>query len=472
MRQIWSVLKWTLLALLAAVLLVVGINAFDEPLRPEVKAALAPPTQTAPPQDNLFYALLGFQAPPSADVVQAGLAEHRRLEQSPPTGRPGSYEEQTRRRAGEDQPGALRFQGDERQLRDVGSTLGEVLASLKERRIDGRAVVDANPDLLERYRWLRRHGRFANYFSARLDALTIPPYAGATRARAVWMIWLAGQVARGEAEPVARELHEDILAWRRVLAQPEMGLVDKMVMVAWVQRDFASASELLHRGGLDAQQRRLLAEAAAPLTPAERSLAGVFARELRVLSDALGRQAREDSMALLGGRHDREATPPTLQRRLMARGAAYFFQLDATLNQYQRALAGLVEMDAKGCRSYEADQHALQVAAEPDWWRIAYNPMGKLALAAAGNGAIWHPYRARMCDLQGFQRLLALQIRLLDQGATPGMPQPQLDKLIEQAGADYTDPFTGSPMLWVSDRQALAFGARDDRNRKMLPWPL
>ncbi len=470
MRMIWRVLKWTLLALLAAVLMVAAINAFDEPLRPEAKAALQPTARAVPPQDNLFYALLGFDSRPADDIVRAGLEEWRRLELSASAGMVEALEANLRRQR-EGVPGGLRVQDDEDQRNATGSSVGEALAAIQAGRVDGDVVVAANRELLDRYRSLRRFPRFDNDTSARVEPSAVPPMAGASQARKVWLLSLAGMVAKGDVDAAVRELRDDTLFWRRMLAQSGAHLIDKMVFTAWVLQGLRSASDLVHAHGLTTRQRQMLAEAAVPLTLAERSMAGTLGYEFRLAADAILRKQDIARWLVDGTREDGPDAPPLL-RRVLLRIGDYFFQRRSTVNEHHRALARLAAIEGHDCRHFEEDRRALEDAAEVDWWRLPYNPSGKLLLFVVGSGALYHPYIGRLCDLQGFQRLLALQIHLRDEGVTPQTPPADIERRIQQAGAGYADPFTGGPMHWAPARQGLAFGAADDRNRKMLPWPL
>lgn len=473
MRLLWRGFKWTLLALLAAVLALVAVNAFDEDLRPEVKAALQPPSETVPAQDNLFYALLGFQAP-SGDLVQAGIARWRLLEQLPPVGTHAEEAAHQQRRHAEELPGALRFQGDARALDDIAA-VGDALAALRAGRLDAQTMIAANAELLARYRGLRRYGGYANLFTPRAELLSRAPYFDISRTRRLWMLSLATMIARGETDAAVRELRDDTLFWRRMLAQRENHLIDKMVLVANVQRGLRSASDLLHGGNLNADQRRVLAELAGPMTPAERSMDGPLGNELRFIDNTL-----RDEMRRTGGvnwfdtyppRREEDAWPPFLQRALN-RAGAYFLQPRATTNLHHAGLQRVAQANGRDCRRFGEDEEALSAAAEPDWWRLGYNPVGKVLLAISGNGAMYHSYTGRLCDLMGFQRLLALQLHLRERGITSQTPRPQIETAITQAGDAYADPFTGGPMLWSPEQRGIAFGAFDARNRKMLPWPL
>ena len=54
-----------------AILLVIAINAFDEDLTPEAKALLQAPPNPYKPEENLYLALIGFDAPEGESLVAA-----------------------------------------------------------------------------------------------------------------------------------------------------------------------------------------------------------------------------------------------------------------------------------------------------------------------------------------------------------------------------------------------------------------
>jgi hypothetical protein len=91
MRKLWRVmrrvLKWsgiTVFGLLALALLLFAaafiINAHDEQLSPQARALLTPPPNPYKPEDNIFLALLGADAPPGESIIAAGSYEGQQLQ--------------------------------------------------------------------------------------------------------------------------------------------------------------------------------------------------------------------------------------------------------------------------------------------------------------------------------------------------------------------------------------------------------
>lgn len=455
------VLKWLAASALAVVLALALANAFDEELRPEVKAALAPVRDTVPAQDNLLHAFIGFDAP-SDDFAQVGLARRQDMDRRIAAKSESlDWPEATG-------PDAVVMRGDTTLVNYADERFASVLATARQRPADTQALLAANTRLRERYQSLRRYPHFVDSLQLHLK-ITFPPYQRAAAGRKVWRLWLADAVRRGQRDLAVQELRDDILAWRRLTAQPQLLLIDKMILVAWLRTDFEAAAALLSDPGLPQPQRAALAEAASDLTPAERSLAGVLNMEFRFMATVLRDVHATD--ALFDQAEQADGMRRAL-RRVAGLAGTHLFKINATLNRQHRIVREAIEMDGHDCRQYRADVQAVQAAeAFPDWWTLAYNPVGKV-LAVVGRNDLYRSYTGRMCDLVGFQRLLALQIRLHGQGITPQTSQPDVEAAITQAGAAYSDPFTGGPMLWSAARRAIAFGAVDDRNRKMLPWPL
>src|SRR5438477_5862256 len=70
-RRVLKVFQWALGSLLFLAVLVIAINAFDEDLSPEAKALLQAPPNPYQAEENLYLALIGFDAPQGEPLVAA-----------------------------------------------------------------------------------------------------------------------------------------------------------------------------------------------------------------------------------------------------------------------------------------------------------------------------------------------------------------------------------------------------------------
>src|SRR5262249_53354364 len=73
LRRALVVAKWAIGSLFILCLLLLGINAFDEDLSPEVRSLLTPLPNPYRPEENLCLALLGFDTK-DGDPIKAGQA--------------------------------------------------------------------------------------------------------------------------------------------------------------------------------------------------------------------------------------------------------------------------------------------------------------------------------------------------------------------------------------------------------------
>lgn len=72
LRALRRIAIWGSLALLALILAVLAINAFDERPSPEALALLHGPENRYRPDDNLYVSLAGFDAPANQSVISVG----------------------------------------------------------------------------------------------------------------------------------------------------------------------------------------------------------------------------------------------------------------------------------------------------------------------------------------------------------------------------------------------------------------
>jgi hypothetical protein len=315
---------------------------------------------------------------------------------------------------------------------------------------------------MQRYADLARYPRYSNAVPPDAMAILLPDWAGVSYGKRLWMLDLAQQVADGQLDSAIAWLHQDTLLWRRLIAERRVGLIGKMVILSQLRANFRTASQLVHDHPMNAVQLSLLRDMAKPLTAEERSLAAVFEDEFRWQESELRKVG--DPSQLIGPPPDDEA-PPTMAERLSAFVQNRFYLRNATINLVYGKIKTQIEIDGHACDFYAIDN---AVSDEPTsmTWTLARNPMGKEV--ANLSATTLHSYTGRMCDLQGFQRLLDLQL-LLHQNK---VAEDQAEAFIRSAGPDFADPFTGAPMQWLTQSHALSFDAVDKRDQGMLPWPI
>ncbi|MGH8447557.1 MAG: hypothetical protein ACREVL_20005 [Solimonas sp.] len=450
-RHLLCFLKWVALLLLVLIAAVIAMNAFDEPLRPEASAMLdAKPD--VPDEQNAFYAFIALSLEDS-DLYASG---HRRLERLRLVDAQRlSYEDGMRAL---EEPRHAAFATLDLLSNPAG--LEQNRALVRSKPADARQLLDSRREALERYRRLKNYPRFADLSPQDPSSPSINDWMAVHTARKLWGLQLATQIEAGEIDLAIADLKSDTLYWRKILAEPDTRLTGKMFIVSLVRSDLSMAGALLRTTPLSPAQMAPLRGIASPISDAERSLAGAFKDELRFGRHFLERLPPFDAGAML--RRPSAETPPSLFDKAKARIEDHFFLFNATINEMYRQNQDLIAWDRLTC--IEQTWHDFHVD-EPRAWELAYNYTGKI-ISAVGVEA-YGRYSGRMCDLVGFQRMLALQLRI----AVEQVPDAGIAGFVTNAGPNDADPNSGEPMRWLTELHALSFDARDAVNRRdWLPW--
>lgn len=462
MKAVRRVLKWGGFGLLVLMLVLVVINAFDEELEPATPDYLEPVPETYAPQSNVFYALISLDQA-GDDWAGVGFKLKQRLDAQMAAGRSG--EDVAKELSAELDKHKLAFKGDSGQLGDKDQLIATV-GRIRSGKLNADQLLADNQVLLARYLGLYRYEHYANTLAPGWASMSLIPMGAASKSRNLWVLDLAKRVDQGQLDEVAQRLTADTVFWRRMLAHSELTLVDKMVMTAWVRSNFQLASQLAHRYALSSEQLQTLQGMTGPVTAEERSLAGVLRQEGRFVlaftREMWGKQGWMSTTEPDAAAWDRASSWAT------DHFARYFFKRNASANRQIRNVQTVIEMDAHECTQYQPDESTLAQRPDLRWWWFFYDPIGKALIEAAGNGALYHSYTGRMCDLVGFQRVLALQLELRKQKVADA----DIDTFIRRGGAAYADPFTGQPMQWLPKDRSLTFGAVDKLDGKRLPWPI
>src|SRR5262249_8494002 len=95
------------------------------------------------------------------------------------------------------------------------------------------------------------------------------------------------QAAAGQTDQAVAQLAPDIAFTRRLLAQPDIVLLDKMLLVASLTDSLATVSDLVRAHALSDSQYQQLSAVLVPLTEDERSLAGPMRREFELFASSI-----------------------------------------------------------------------------------------------------------------------------------------------------------------------------------------
>ncbi|MDB5975762.1 MAG: hypothetical protein JWR07_2522 [Nevskia sp.] len=453
MRRIGRIFGWGALALLSVATALLLVNAFDEPLTPEVRALLEKPDEPLTRQQNMFYAAVGFRTA-GQDMEQAGWERVQAINAALRAGKSWQDAESIGAQ------GTLKTVGDGECL-SRSSDLPLLLDFLQAHKSEAEALLKDNSKLMQRYADLASYQRFAATTPADVLAAFLPAWGGISCGKRLWMLDLAQRVATGHLDSAITWLQQDTLFWRHMIAEKRIGLIGKMVMLAQLRTNFRTAAQLVHDYPMNAVQLSLLRDMAKPLTSNERSLASVFEDEFRWQASEL-RKLGASSQLLERLPNDE---PPTIFERLSVFVQKRFYLRNATINLVYGEISKQIEFDGHACDRYAMDKAAGEKKVDMTWLAVR-NPTGKIIVDQSTS--VLHNYTGRMCDLQGFQRLLDLQLQLHQNKVA----DDQVEAVVRSAGPDYADPFTGGPMQWLPLSRALSFGALDKRDQGMLPWPI
>jgi len=425
-----TVIPAFLMLVVALVLTVFLINLRDQARLPAVTAALAARVDSIAPRENLFFALLAFDVRDSRDINADGqriYANYLSALQSQPSA-PNTL-------AKDPEFSRLEFVGD----RDL--LCGQAMQQddcLQRARSDSRtqALVNDNSQLLERYESLQSYCQFDDVLrpSSRSPVIT---WFAFTQAKQLFLTSVALDCTHDRLDSCIARLQSDAALMRRAMAEPEILLLDKVILATGFRQDLLLAAAMLRREPLNEAHYAALRELAAPMTLPERSLVDAERREFQAVATALA--------------------PINSDKFQMPR---YFFAFNATLNDMWRARQ-------INLRKSEASCHAADDPS-PSPISYLYNPIGKLLMHAGGSDTVLFHYVGMMCDLEAMQRIVALQVAI----HSHHLAVADVAAFIAHTGPELSDPYTGAPFHWDAATNAVSFEVAADRHKALVPWPL
>jgi len=446
------------ISLAAVAIWVLVLHNTDQMLLPEARAVLNGPPDKHPPAANLYFTALGMGADGGEDLNAEGQRIYALYQKKQGASEDREMLVNVYSATGVNEIG---FVGDKKALgclllRDEDAH--HCIADLPRNREAWTALVRDNRRAVDRYRSLWSSSRYYRPDDP-AGVLTTNPLFQHPFVRRLFFMTLALEVDRNELDAALKDIETDIVLWRGVLAQRDLGLIDKMVFLAWVRSDLEFISELLRTRTLSETQIDTLASALQPNERAERSLAGVWDNELRFGHDYSAAQVPKS----LSGAWNAEADEDDRINQVLL---YLLYRPNARVNTRYRFFQGLSALDDAPCGQVRANYQALRQAFQPSLTDFLGDPL------LYEQDSPWNDtmagYPVRLCDLQGLERIVTLQVQIRRQR----IADTGVAAFLAAAGPGLSDPYTGQPMRWNPQNHTLDFDMGDPTSRGTLPWPI
>jgi hypothetical protein len=424
-------------------------------LGPGPRAALENRHDSIAPEDNLFFAVLGLDFQGDADVNELGRGVYARyLEASRAS--PGKalslYQDDSHQR--------MPVVGGHDLLCGRSRRQEDCVEAIQIHRDELRFAVAANQGLVERYRSVQKYSHFQNPVPLTVNS-PILEWQIFLSAKRLWLTDLALEADSGHLDNAMDAFRRELAFTRRVLAEPDMLLIDKVVLANSMRMDLAFISDLARNARLSDSQYSELARSVTPLTADERSLAPVFAREFTAFAGVLAPLADPRNAPHLLSSNDEQWS-----QRLAGDIGAKFLKYNASMNSFWSHVELNQAMSRGSCVDLAANRGKMRQAAAVPILGYIYNPIGKLLSGVAASTG--DEYIKSMCDLQGMTSIVGLQLTL----GAERVGDDRTADFVRQSAAAYGDPYTGRPLEWRESGRSLSFRPGADRNIKYFPWPI
>ena len=408
LRILLKAVLWALGALGVLALAIVAINAFDEDLSPQTVALLKPPANPYAPDENLYIALVGFDAPEGQSVVtvgQARIAENevatRNVLKNPET-----FSESMERYENQER---LAFRGNPDFCRLLE---GSCWTAVDSHRREINTLLEDNQELYRRYLALHSlRGYFETQNSYFLSGASPP-----AQARAVFLTNIALRIKTGKTaqdkNAALLELRDDVETWRRMLVG-NGGLMSKVIALVSLHGDYVFLGDMISDPSIDlvplsAGVEDILARVAADDWKLHHTFVNDF-RASAVLFERL-RSSKTDFPRLFRPRYP----PPEWWEPYWGQIQGYFLKVNATQNINARAMIEVQKMVETDPRQLLTAQGRLFIWDEGNLGfgpSYIYNPTGKLLVATRASS--YDDWPLRFYDVAAYARAdrLAYEIR-------------------------------------------------------------
>jgi hypothetical protein len=420
---------------LAILLALLGINAFDQELAPEARTFFTRPP-VAFSQGSGWALLAGFHAPAGEEPRAFGAALHRAsLQRKPGTASRAAVRPLEVRAADEllcipqDMDCVRAFAQRPETIADLGADNAVLLARYEE-LLGSRGLAD----VFEVF----------DYYEA-----ILPHFSTVLRVQQVGLSLAGVDAAAGRAGKAVAWLEADA-AFHRLWLEEAGSILTKMLAVRTLSRDFLVAGHVARSGReLEPAQWEALARIAAPLTQAERGAAPVLRIEatlFAILLDRMIADSRTTSRIIEASRLGSSITSALLQPNATLNFAHPVFAAWTTLDPVpSHELARAIE------RVEEQERVHLAIR-----WSWLYNFAGKGLVREQKPQLAEYLYRVR--DLDALAATIRCTIELRRHGVAREAAAAHV-----AASPACIDPYEGKPLGWDDGRGELSYRARSPK---------
>jgi|WetSurMetagenome_2_1015567.scaffolds.fasta_scaffold00091_33 hypothetical protein len=406
---------------------------YDEQPSNEMLENLARPLPEVIEPGNAWLAIMGFSAPEGISPSDYGKKKMLRLKAMLDAGM--SSREQLRGLL-DDGLDKLEFKGMTPFIHDKkeGGMLRYALRHNKEIR----ALERDNKELLRRYESLRDYPGYAEPIDYGSYA-PMPLLSPILETQKLRLLLSADNARNGNYAAALSGLREDTEFWRFISGNSRQ-FITKFLSIACLHQNIRLAAEFGANLPLSDKERKILSDILRPFDKGETAMRESFRGEFRYTQKSM------------------EMAYPTGQRTI----EGIFYKRNATDNLFYQYWANFITLDELSPQQFavEARKTAnVNGVREKIGLRFLYNPVGEI-LALIGKGSI-SGYIEKGHDMEGLRRLALLKILIRSEKILP----VQIQKYIDSHKADLGNPYTGEPMKWDPDQQALYFDKLSGRGR-------
>lgn len=441
-KTILKIIGYFQVVFTALFFIVILVNLSDEPLKPEVKKALAWQLPEQALDNNGYLILLGMDAPTDQDAYQVG---KKKLEAE-------LLRYQTTQNTQKEPPSTSEPQ-DHKLLNELQSNFCDykkvqncVDFYLKQNIAHDNALFESSKTLENRYDAIKLNETYIEVTPPLLSAFLLPPYQYLVYASELVRIKVVLDVSAGKLDKGIERWLENVAFSRRLLRESN-SLVSRMIAVSLLQRDIRILSELITTyPQLATQYAEQLKANLASISAPEYSMKKVLIFE------------RNWSLPIVGGIKNEDLNDTYTDLSVWRKKVTgLFFQPNAAVNLFYNwgtIRLMLADSDARHLDETKAKIYAQQKELLGFGYEHLYlkNPIAKILLQVSGT-ELYEGYIERQHDTDGYISLVGLQVALaVDKAIT----QEQISEILPK----FTNPYTGQPMVFDREHNQIIFEGR------------